>query len=524
MKWTEELINKIQANRSPIVFVVTNDKLRFTEMCFALQQSKISREIFVFDGWRGLSKFQDGNLTLIDIDCESADPSQAIYSQLYSPSEKKNNIVIMKNFDESFFLRFFHYIASDFKLFLQKSYLIVVVDDFTAIPSSLIDKVNIIDVVTSFEDRKNAIAIQLERINIKDNAEELASILSGLNLDQTEASIVSSIIEKHKIDREYLMNMKKEIFARKGNLTLLDSDRGFESIGGYKYIKDFLVRYVITPCKNPALAKEFGVEIPKGILLFGIEGTGKTILAKALGKELSLPVVQFHSAQYRSKYFGETEQRVKSAIKSIKELSPCIIFIDEIEHLGYRPSGETDSGTSQNVFTMLLSFMSEEHKSIIIGTTNKIESLDPAFMRAGRIDFYIPQMLPDAEARKEIFKVHTTVVRHIPVEKDIDIEKIISKTHMWNGAEIELLIKTASTIAFNDVIENNNKKINVTIEHFNEAFKERHVDIEKRTERMKLYYKIAKQLCNESMINEAFKTIISSENIDYTSTIKEVIK
>jgi len=508
MTW-QDLMNKIKSNRSPLTYVITNDKIRFLELCFTLQKSSLFRNIYIYDGWRGLQKFTQSG----DLMDESTDTMQdaltIIYSLLYKPNDENQNAVIIKNYDDGYFLRFLTFVAQDYKLLLARSHLFAIVDDITNVPVSLIEKVNICDIVTTHEDRVKLIKSQLKKLGISSDEDAIARTLSGLNLDQTEASVVSSIIAKGTIDFQYLQQMKRELFSRKGNLTLLEPQFGFEAIGGYAYLKEFLTKYVISPCRHPELSKKLGVELPKGILLFGIEGTGKTILAKALGKELNLPVVQFHSAQYRSKYFGETEQRVKSAIKSIKELSPCIVFIDEIEHLGYRPTGETDSGTSQNVFTMLLSFMSETHGNILVGTTNKIERLDEAFMRAGRLDYYLPQMLPDADARKEIFKVHTEIVRHVPLDSDIDINKIVEKTKLWNGAEIELLIKTASLLCLNENMNKKNPKVSMA--HFEQAFSERKVDTQNRLERMKMYQQVASKLCTQSLISSAFAEVMNTQ-------------
>lgn len=514
--WKAYLINKVESKRSPLTFVASDDKVRFVELMVLLK--KRYNEVYVFDGWRGLLSFSGEKFEPVEVD-EMSDITHILYRHL----QQEKTAIVLKNWDEGYFLRFLLWVSGDFTIFKQESAMFVLVDNVGQVPADLRERVNIVDILTTYTDRETLLSAQFKRLNLKHDPKEVARILSGLNLDQTEACIVGSYVLHKDIDMRYVQRAKKEFIARRGNLTLLESPFGFEGVGGYAYIKQFLKQYVITPIRHPKEAEQMGVELPKGILLYGIEGTGKTLTAKALGKELNMPVVQFHSSQYRSKYFGETEQRVKTAIKAVQEMSPCVVFIDEIEHLGYRPSGETDSGTSQNVFTMLLSFMSEGHGSIVLGTTNKIERLDEAFMRAGRIDYYIPQMLPDAEARRQIWDVHTKVVRTVPLAKDVDLDDIVKRTEWWNGAEIELLVRTASTIALCDSVDKKQKKPKVKMEHILQAFQERKVDVQDRITRSKNHQKISQRICPQSIVQQAFGMLAKKDEAELSEVMKDYV-
>jgi transitional endoplasmic reticulum ATPase len=241
-----------------------------------------------------------------------------------------------------------------------------------------------------------------------------------------------------------------------------------------------------------------------------------------------MPVVEFHLGALKGKYVGETEQMTQSAIKGIKEISPCIVLVDEIEHAGFRPSGEGDSGTSLNQFTMMLTFMSENHGSILVGTTNQIDKLDPAFMRAGRLDYYIPMMLPDADARRAIWDVHTKVVRQVPLAKDVDVSEVVKRSEWYNGAEIELLVQTASKLALKDFVHGGKKGEKVVrMEHVIQAFAERKVDVEDRKKRTAAHKARAEQLCPQGIMKAAFgqdvdvqKTAMNEVMGDYRRDIK----
>lgn len=531
--WVQEFLTKVASKRSPLTYVCTNDARRFGELTQLLAHKvsdggRYSKSVIIYDGWAGVNEYEMDSDAYKKVDVPvTTDMLEYIYSLLnYETSDNspqpRGNSVVMKNFDAPMFLRFFVYVSQDFKLFRKHSNLIILVDDVSQVPAELIERVNVVDITTLPEEREKVVAEQLKRMKTEGDVVRISRALSGLNLDQTEAALVGSMAKFKCIDMSYLQQQKREVIARRGNLTLLDSHKGFESVGGYSYIKAFLNDFVILPMRHPQEAARMGVDLPKGCLVFGIEGTGKTLIAKCLGKELDMPVVQFHAGQLRGKYVGETEQKTRSAIKAIEELSPCVVFVDEIEHTGYRPTGQNDSGVSLNQFTMLLSFMSDSHGSFLFGTTNDIGKLDPAFMRAGRLDYYLPMMLPDEEARAQIFHVHASVVRNVPMSKDVDVSKVVGMTAWYNGAEIELLVKTAGAMALRDYLKNGKKgKMEVRMEHIIQALDERKVDVEDRKKRTAVHKATASGLCPKGIMNEAFKMSEDAQKTASADVLRE---
>jgi hypothetical protein len=183
-----------------------------------------------------------------------------------------------------------------------------------------------------------------------------------------------------------------------------------------------------------------------------------------------------------------TERAVKTLQKVAEANAPCIVFIDECDQLGLRRDAviSTDSGVGRRAMNMLMDWLGdEERKSIVVGATNVIEQLDPAFMRAGRFDCKIPLLLPDFDARVEIIKVHTSVVRKIPLRK-VDFKKIAEKTRLWSGAEIENLCVETARIA------RRKGKDSVDMEDFEEGFEEVTVNTEMRQKELEHFIQQAK--------------------------------
>jgi len=247
-------------------------------------------------------------------------------------------------------------------------------------------------------------------------------------------------------------------------------------------------------------------------LLYRPPGTGKTWLAKALSKEVGLPMVIIDPSTFLRGIVGETEMRVKQVTQIIESLAPIIVFIDEFDQLTLSRQAvmSTDSGVSRRMTNMLLSWLGDENrKSFIVGATNFVSDVDPAFLRPGRLDEVIPVLLPDYQARLEILKVHTSVIRKVPLGK-VDLSEVAKSTYLWTGAELEKLVIEASSLA---MISNSEK---VEQENFNEAMKSIEVNTSERERRLKLMIQELKKLenVNHSFLNSALSFWMKSEGSD----------
>ena len=205
------------------------------------------------------------------------------------------------------------------------------------------------------------------------------------------------------------------------------------------------------PLRHPELFKRLGVEAPKGVLLYGPPGTGKTLLAKAVAHETNANFYTIGGPEIMSKYYGESEEKLRNIFKNAEEKAPSIIFIDEIDSIA--PKREEVTGeVERRIVAQLLSLMdgmSTRGKVVVIGATNRINAIDPALRRPGRFDREIEIGVPDKEGRLEILQIHT---RGMPLDKDVDLEKIASMSHGFVGADLQSLAKEAAIRALRKVL------------------------------------------------------------------------
>jgi len=217
----------------------------------------------------------------------------------------------------------------------------------------------------------------------------------------------------------------------------------YEDIGGLKEEIQKVREMIELPLRHPEIFEKLGVEAPKGVLLYGPPGTGKTLLAKAVANESNAHFISISGPEIMSKFYGESEARLREIFKEAKEKAPSIIFIDEIDSIA--PKREEVTGeVERRVVSQLLSLMDgleARGKVIVIAATNRPNAIDPALRRPGRFDREIEIKVPDKKGRLEILQIHT---RHMPLAPDVDLEKLASVTHGFVGADLEYLCKEAA--------------------------------------------------------------------------------
>jgi len=296
-------------------------------------------------------------------------------------------------------------------------------------------------------------------------SEDVISASAGLTLHEIETATLESFYKHKEIKAETFTEYKIKILKDIG-LEYIKPVRGFETVGGYDYLKNYIRNRIIKILRNPEIARYYGLSVPKGILLYGFWGCGKTFLAKALAKEVGLAMVSLNPADLFRGIVGESEQRVRQIRNILESMAPVILFIDEFDQLTMKREMvfAGDSGVSRRISNMLLEWFGDEaRRTFIVGATNFVDQVDPAFLRAGRLDEVIPVFLPDYNARKEIFKVHTEVVRKVPLNGGVDYDTLAEKTYLYTGAEIEKVVIEASSLAMEKEREH------VTMNEFLEA-------------------------------------------------------
>jgi SpoVK/Ycf46/Vps4 family AAA+-type ATPase len=285
--------------------------------------------------------------------------------------------------------------------------------------------------------------------------QEFARALQGLSEIEVSRAMSECLVTHGKLVLDDLLDRKREIIKRDDILEVIDYPPSMDDVGGLDEVKKFADMY---SCQFSEGAEKFGVEPLRGMILTGIPGTGKSLLAKAFADRWKIPCFRLEVGKVMAGIVGSSEERIRRVIKTIEAASPSILWIDEIEKemAGTRSSDRSDAGTLARVFSTLLNAMEERMENvIIIATANNIEMLPPELIR--RFDEVFFADLPVKEEREEIFTIH--VSKRKKDLKKIDTAVLAEKTDGYTGSEIEKTVKQGIAIAWQ------NKDKEVTTEH-----------------------------------------------------------
>jgi transitional endoplasmic reticulum ATPase len=247
-------------------------------------------------------------------------------------------------------------------------------------------------------------------------------------------------------------------------------DVGWDDVGGLEDAKMALRQVIEWPLQYPELFEQAGSTPPRGVLLTGPTGSGKTLLAKAVANECHVNFIAIKGPELLSKWVGESERTVREVFKLARLSSPCIVFFDEIEAIASRRSG-SDAGVNERVISQLLAEMDgiEELRGVVVlAATNRPDLLDTALLRAGRFELRLDLPLPDEAARLAILEVHA---KDKPLAGDVDLSAIAAASEGLNGADLEALVRRAALEAIREVLEADEKRlvVNLTQAHLQRA-------------------------------------------------------
>lgn len=280
----------------------------------------------------------------------------------------------------------------------------------------------------------------------------LRRYLPEINLE--EERVPPNVLEKMEVRMEDFLNAFREITPTAMREVYIELPSvHWTEIGGLEEIKEDLKEAVEWPIKNPEVFTRMGIRPPKGILLYGPPGCGKTLLARAVATESEANFITIKGPEVFSKWVGESEKAIREVFRKARMASPTVIFFDEFDSLvPGRGMGYANSGVAERVISQLLTEMDglvSLEDVVIIAATNRPDIVDPAILRPGRFDrlIYVPE--PEKESRLEIFKIYT---KNMPLAKDVDIPKLVMMTKKYSGADIEALCREAGLNALrNDI-------------------------------------------------------------------------
>jgi transitional endoplasmic reticulum ATPase len=282
----------------------------------------------------------------------------------------------------------------------------------------------------------------------------LRRLLPELNLE--EEKIPPETLEKLVITMNDFDNAIKEIMPSAMREVYLESpDIPWTAIGGLEEVKRELQEAVEWPLRYPNLYKELGHTVPKGILLHGPSGTGKTMLAKAVATESEANFISVKGPELISKWVGESERGIREIFRRARQASPCVIFFDEIDSIAPTRGGGMEGGvhsSTERMVSQLLTEMDgiqEIHGVVVLAATNRVDMIDTALLRPGRFDkiVYVPK--PEVKTRQKILEIHT---KGKPLSRDVDLRRISELTEGFSGADVSAVANTAVSVVLHEYL------------------------------------------------------------------------
>ena len=311
----------------------------------------------------------------------------------------------------------------------------------------------------------------------------LRRLLPELNLQEEKVSpetLQKLIIQKNDFEnaiREIMPSALREVYVE-------PPDVRWDDIGGLETVKRELQEAVEWPMRFPEMYKQLGHTVPKGILLHGPSGTGKTMLAKAVATESEANFISIKGPELMSKWVGESEKGIRDIFRKARQASPCVIFFDEVDSIapirGGGMEGFGGHSSSERMMSQLLTEMDgmqEIHDVVVIAATNRVDMMDTALLRPGRFDkiIYIPN--PDKNTRERILQIH---VKGKPISDDIDLKRLVDMTEGFSGADVSSVANTAVSLVLHDYIQKypspeealkHTSEARVSMRHFEDAVK-----------------------------------------------------
>ncbi len=279
---------------------------------------------------------------------------------------------------------------------------------------------------------------------------ELSLSLKGMNEFQIQQTLNLAFQDGGTLNREdkhLILRQKEQLIKKAGLLEMVNFSESIDDIGGLENLKDWLQR---KKCVFNQLDKaiKFGVDVPKGILIVGMPGCGKSLAAKASANLFQIPLVRLDVGRLLGKYVGESEENMRTALKLAEAISPCVLWVDEIEK-AFSGLGSAGSGSevTTRLFGQFLTWMQEKESTVfIVATANDISKLPPEFLRKGRFDelFYVD--LPNYEERRKIIEIH--LKKRKRSNRGISISSIARDTEGYSGADLEAMVKDAVETIF----------------------------------------------------------------------------
>ncbi len=457
MNFQTEIETLIRA-RYPILYIITSEEMRVQNVVVEIAQKR-QKKVYEWTYSNGIvpagASIQSQKnrnaatkdpLAALDQVIEQVEPAIFIFKDFH-PFLTRNNFAIIRK-------------LKDIALHLKNSFkTIILISPMMEIPAELDKEITVINfpqptkedlgglldkIVAEVRERKQV------QIDLDDQGRDrLLQAALGLTLGEAENVFAKIIVKEQRLSGDYVNEVfaeKQQIIRKSGLLEYYATEEDFASVGGLAVLKDWLNKRSVAFTDE---ARAFGLPAPKGILLLGVQGCGKSLCAKAVSRLWQLPLLRFDMGRMFGSLVGSSEENVRRAIAVAESVAPAVLWVDEIDKafVGSQSSGATDGGTTARVFGTFLTWLSEKNAPVFVVTTaNDVSQLPPELLRKGRLDeiFYVD--LPSNEEREEIFRIHLSKRGRDP--KNFDLKTMVGASQDLSGAEIEEAIISALYDAF----------------------------------------------------------------------------
>ena len=462
MKFLNEFVLLLKA-RYPIIYIATNEEERVEYLIKYCAKKYVNR---TFYSWDFVDGYQ-GNPN--DTGFAARNPLEAL-DLIDKLTPETGALFVLKDYDN--FLKDFSIIRKLKNLsknLKTQPKNIIIVSSETNIPDSIKEFVTLLNFplpsYSEIVEELKRLTTSLQQDITDDTINNLATACQGLSLERIRR-VLSKVIAKYgeinENSPELILQEKKQIIQQTQLLEFCITDKNISDLGGLDNFKDWL------KLRNQAFSQaavSYGLPYPKGLLLVGVQGTGKSVAAKIIAHEWQLPLLRLDFGRLFASLIGQSEQRVRKMIEIAEALSPCVLWVDEIDKAFAGAQGGGDSGTTSRVLATFITWLAEKNSPVfVVATANNIEYIPPEILRKGRFDEMFFLTLPTREERQDIFKVHLQRFRPTSVS-NFQIPLLSELSKDFSGAEIEQVVIEAMRIGFNENREFNNEDVLLSIQN-----------------------------------------------------------
>jgi len=446
MSFEEEIVLFIKA-KSPLIYIISAEEERVEYALRKLMTSRLKRVVYSWD-------FVNGFNPKVLNEAYKRNPFEAL-SRVRNIFSQVPSLILFKDFQNFFSdLSISRELRNLLPIIRKQPKTIIFVSNQKIVSNELVDKFVFIEFglpnVDEIEKELSRLFNTLS-INLKSELFDLlVNSCRGLSLEKIRHLIAKSITSKRQLDFstvELILQEKRQIISRTEILEFWQPGEHLNDIGGLDGLKSWLSKRRLHFSES---AKNYGLPVPRGILLVGVQGTGKSMTAKAIANDWFLPLLRLDTGRLFGGVVGESERRIREMIEISESLSPCVLWIDEIEKSFTSTTQTGDSGTTNRVLSTLLTWLAEKKAFVfVVATANALENIQLELIRKGRFDEIFFLDLPTKNERKSIFEVQLKTFR--PESWELyDIDELSQLTPSFSGAEIKQLIIEAMYQAFSD--------------------------------------------------------------------------